>query len=296
MRIAIIGAGAVGATTAYSILLKKLPAEIMLVDTNKKHCSGEILDLEDVVAYCQSPAVVCGDFASARSADIIIIAAGARQEPGQSRTDLATTNKAVITAICKELMPIASNSIVIMVSNPVDILVTLAQQITGLPHGKIFASGTSLDTQRLIAILSKKYSVAEQSITAYILGEHGDTQFPAWSTAQIAGIPLCEFGTCNVQELAAIAQSVSNRAGDIIACKGATYFGIAACVTQIVEAIMYDQKLVIPLSCYQKEFDLYLSMPCILGKNGIEQVLSTTLTQDEHKKLIICVESIKALL
>lgn len=293
MKIAIIGAGAVGSTTAYTLILKNIPADILLVDANEKRCYGEILDLQDVQSYHQSPGVFSASFQQARDAGIIIIAAGARQTVGQSRTDLLITNKNVVAEICAQLIPLRSDAIVIIVSNPVDVLTTHAQRLLQLPTNRIFSSGTLLDTQRLATALCQKYGVAERSIQAYILGEHGDTQFPAWSNAHIAGVPLHDFESYNQIELDAIAQKVSQRAYEIIACKGSTFFGVASCITTICQAIIYNQQLVLPVSCYQKEFDLYLSMPAVVGKKGIEQIIPLQLNHQEQKQLHLSAETIK---
>lgn len=293
MKIAIIGAGAVGSTIAYSLILKNIPADVLLVDTNEKRCRGEILDLQDIQSYNQTCGISAGLFKDARDANIIIIAAGARQEVGQSRMDLIATNKEVITQICNQLIPLRSDAIILMISNPVDILTTHAQRMLNISTNRIFSSGTLLDTQRLLATLSKRYKVAEQSIDVFILGEHGDTQFPAWSTAHIAGVPLCDFESCNQIELDAMAQEVAHRAYEIISCKGSTFFGIASCITTICQAIIHNQNLILPVSCYQKEFDLYLSMPAIIGKQGIEGIVPIKLNTQEYNQLKASAYTIK---
>ena len=174
-----------------------------------------------------------------------------------------------------------------------DILTLYAQQLADLPRNQVFGSGTFLDTQRLRGILAKKLGVAEQSIDAYILGEHGDTQFPAWSTAHVGGIPLLNFEKISRDDLDQIAEETSQRAYDIIACKGTTFYGIAACVATMCEAILFNQKLVVPLSTYIPEFQLCFSMPTVLGENGIEQILPTLLDDKEQKKLESSAQKLK---
>lgn len=284
-KIAIIGSGAVGSTTAYAILWKNIAAEIILIDIDEKRCKGEILDLADTLPFCGASKIRQGTTKDAQHAHIIIIAAGARQKPGQPRAELITTNKNIIESIAHDLKDINKDAIIIMVTNPVDTLTLLAQKLLHLPQNQIFGSGTSLDSQRLRGLLCKKLSIAEQSINAYILGEHGDTQFPAWSSLYITGIPILNFPQITKEGLHNMAEETKNRAYEIIECKGATYFGIAACVADMCEAIIFDQKRIIPISSYNNNFDVCLSMPSVIGSKGIEQTLPIHLTTEEQALL-----------
>ncbi len=293
-KIAIIGAGAVGSTTAYALMLKNIIAEIILVDIDEERCKGEILDLSDA-SFCSTSKIHGGTAQDAAQADIIIIAAGIRQKPKQTRIELIATNRSIISAILEQIRPISLHTIIIMVTNPVDILTLDAQQSSGLPRNQVFGSGTFLDTQRLCGILAKKLNIASQSIDAYILGEHGDTQFPAWSNAYIAGIPLHDFPQINQKELNQIAEKTRKKAYEIISCKGATYYGIATCVATMCQAIIFDQKLVMPLSCYIPSFDVCLSMPAVLGENGIEQILPIPLNEKEQQQLSHSAEHLQKL-
>lgn len=290
-KISIIGAGAVGSTIAYALLLKNLTAEICLIDIDEKRCRGEILDLSDALPFTDTSMVKAGTNEDARNSDIIVIAAGKRQEPKQTRLQLYETNKDTISSIIKELQPISKHAIIVMVSNPLDLLVLQAQKESGLPHSQVFGTGTFLDTQRLRGILSKKLNIAEQSIHAYVLGEHGDTQFAAWSCAHVGGIPLTSL--LDKKELDNIAQQAKDKAYEIISCKGATYWGIATCTAEICRTIIFNQKRVTPLSVYLKQYDAYLSMPAVLGENGIEQVLDIPLNEDEQKLLAHSAETLK---
>jgi L-lactate dehydrogenase len=293
-KIAIIGAGSVGSTIAYALILKNINAEILLVDIDEKRCKGEVLDLSDAL-FCSAAKIKNSRVQDASQADIIIIAAGARQKPKQSRTDLIAINRFIIAAILEQIRPIKQHAIIIMVTNPVDILTFDAQQFSGLPRNQVFGSGTFLDTVRLHGILAKKLNIAMQSINAYILGEHGDTQFAAWSIANIAGVPLLNFPQINKKILTQIAEEARKKAYEIISCKGATYYGIAACVTTICQAIILDQKLVIPLSCYIPTFNICLSIPIILGGKGIEQILEIPLNKIEQQQLIKSAEYLQKL-
>jgi len=295
-QIAIIGAGAVGSTTAYALMLQNIAADIILVDIDEPRCKGEVLDLSGALSFSGTSAIRSGTSKEAGQAKIIIIAAGARQKPGQSRIDLLQTNKKIVSSVIEKIEPINPDTIIIMVTNPVDILTLHAQNLVKLPKKQVFGSGTFLDTQRLRGIIAEKINIAEQSIHAYILGEHGDTQFPAWSCARVAGIPLLDFPQLTEKDLDFIAEKTRQQAYEIIACKGATYYGIAACVAAICENILFDQKRVLPLSCYIDEFNICLSMPVVLGKNGIEQILSMPLNQQEQESLAYSAKQLRALI
>ncbi len=291
-KISIIGAGAVGSTIAYALLLKNIAAEICLVDINEMRCRGEILDLSDALSFCGPSLIHSETTKDAGKSDIIIIAAGKRQEPGEDRIALLKANKKIIKSILEELQPINKGTILIMVTNPVDILTLYAQELLNHPRSQIFGSGTFLDTQRLRGLLSAKLNIAEQSIHAYILGEHGDTQFPAWSSARVAGVPLKDFSLSD-QELNQMANETRKKAYEIIECKGATFYGIATCVAALCRTIIFDQKRATPVSCYQEKYDVCLSIPVILGENGIEQQLHLPLDDQEKQNLEHSVQAIK---
>lgn len=284
-KIAIIGTGAVGSTTAYALIMRNIAAEILLVDIDEIRCKGEILDLSDAIYFSSASSVNQASVKEAGQADIIIIAAGVPQKPGQKRIDLWNTNKTIISSIVSNMQPINPNAIIIVVSNPLDLLTLHIQKSSGLPWQQVFGTGTMLDTQRLRNLLSQKINIAEQSIHLYVLGEHGDTQFPAWSTAHIGGVPITNFPNITKKDIEMLPHTVRDRAYEIISCKGATFFGIAASVAKICENILFDQKRVVPLSCYQKEFKICLSMPVVLGRKGIEQIISVSLNKEERQLL-----------
>lgn len=285
-RVAIIGAGAVGAATAYAIMWKNIAAEILLVDIDEKRCIGEVYDLSDAIPFCCTSTIAHGSFKDAGQANIIIIAAGKRQKPGQDRVELLSTNRQIINSIMQEMQPIQPHAIIIMVTNPVDIMAYFAQKASKLPNNQVFGSGTYLDTQRLCGAISRTIDVAEQSIQAYILGEHGESQFVAWSCAYIAGTPLAQFPAMEKLDRANIAEEIKKKAYEIIECKDATYYGIAACVADMCESIIFNQRRVIPVSCYQQAFDVCLSIPTIIGKRGIEQMITPPLNEDEQQLLV----------
>lgn len=294
--VAIIGVGAVGSTAAYTLLMRGFAAKIILVDVNKERCRGEIEDLRDARPFGSGAIdIVQGTLEDAARADIIVIAAGIAQKPGQTRVDLLETNKKVILSLLQGLQPINPNAIIIMVTNPVDVLTLLAQNTGILPRNQIFGSGTLLDSQRLRGAIGEKLGIAQQSIHIYSLGEHGDSQFVAWSWATVGGVPLSNFKAISVTELDTIALNARKKAYDIIACKGSTSFGIAACVSAYCQNILYDQKRVTPVSCYVPEYGVCMSMPAVLGAHGVESVLPLTFTDAEKKQLETSAATLKKL-
>lgn len=284
IKISIIGAGSVGSTIAYALMLKNIAAQIYLIDINEIRCRGEILDLSDALSFCGPSHIKSGTTSDAQQSDIIVVAAGSRQKPGQDRRALFEQNRQIVTDIITTLQPINKNSIIIMVTNPVDSLTYVAQQLSGLPRSQVFGSGTFLDTQRLRELIATRIHIAEQSIHAYVLGEHGDTQFAAWSCARVAGMTMADFGLSET-DLIHIAQKAREKAYEIIACKGATYYGIATSVAALCRTILFNQKRVTPVSCYVEEFKVCLSLPVVLARNGIEKILHLPLSSHEQKQL-----------
>lgn len=279
--IAIIGAGRVGTTTAYTLLLKNLVANLLLVDIDVDRCSGEVADISDILAFLPAAHVRQASLLEARSADIIIICAGfAQSNPQETRLDLAQKNKPIIEQIIKTLEPIPPHTIIILVTNPVDIMTTIAQHIVPKAKSRIFGSGTWLDTQRLRRFIGEALAIAPESIDAFVIGEHGDTQCIAWSQILVGGTPLST-STLSQKQQETISLKTKNEVYSIIEKKCATYFGVASCVADLCQAIIFDEKRVIPVSCFQSEYDLCLSMPVVLGRNGIEQILPLTLSPQE---------------
>lgn len=284
-KIAIIGAGAVGATTAYALMLKNTAAEIILLDIDEKRCSGEILDLSDVLPICSVNEIKKGNLQDAAQADIIIIAAGKRQEIEQSRLDLWQENKKIVSDICTKLQNIKKSTIVIVVTNPVDPVSLLVKNSLPLPPNKIFSTGTLLDTERLKKFLGFHFKIHPESIITNVLGEHGESQFVQWSGTYIDTVPISTFKNFNEKMQDQFALKVKNEAAEIIRCKGATYFGIATYVALVCEIIMHDKKVALPLSCYQEKDDVYVSVPVILGQDGIVEYLPLILSKKEHEMM-----------
>ncbi len=283
--VAIIGAGKVGATAAYALMMRNIVSKIMLVDINEEFCKGQVFDLSDAISFCDTSEIVHGTLQEAGQADIIVIAAGVSCQHGQSRLDILSINEKIITSILKGMEPISKQSIIIVITNPVDILTHMVQKLSGLPHSKVFGSGTFLDTQRLKGEVSKKINVDPRSIHLYVIGEHGDSQFVSWSSACVGSVSLLEFSALTPNELDEIAFRVRQRAYDIIDCKGSTAFGIAACISAYCQNIFMNQKRIVPVSCYQEALGVCLSMPVVLGQSGIEKVLDIPLNAAERLAL-----------
>jgi len=199
---------------------------------------------------------------------------------------LIRINNKIITTIVEDMGPINPQAVVIVVSNPVDIMSYVVQKYSGLSTKQVFGSGTLLDTQRLCGAVAQKLGVSEQSVQAYIVGEHGDSQCAAWSSARVAGIPITSFASMTPEELTRIAVSARDKGAEIIARKDATFYGIGACVTSICESIIFNQKRLIPVSCCQSDLGVYLSMPAVVGENGVEQVLTLPLNEAEREQFI----------
>lgn len=291
--VAIVGMGVVGSTAAHTLMLSTQGINIILVDINENKCKGEKQDLDDAFSTSESSKVFSGTLQDAGQADIIVITAGVAQQPGQTRLELLETNKNIMSSIIKKMKPIKPSSIIIIVTNPVDILTLHVQKIAGLPQDQIFGSGTLLDTIRLKEILSDILKISAESININVLGEHGDTQFAAWSTATVNGAPLETLKKFTDDEHNLIEETVRNKAYKIISCKGSTSFGIAACIETYCHSILYNKRSIIPVSCYQKENDICLSVPAVIGIKGIEQIVPLILNEIEEKKMNKSIETLK---
>ena len=284
-KIAIIGAGSVGATIAYALILHKVAANIYLIDPVEAVVRGQVYDLEDAL-FLSNTKVSQGSYKDVDTADIIVITAGAKQKPGETRDDLIDRNLNILKSILGSFTP-KSDAVIILVSNPVDVLTALAQTITKLPKNQIIGSGTFLDSQRLRCKLGHELKVQENAVHAYVMGAHGDSQFVAWSCATVAGSPI---SLPNEKE---ISEEVMHKAYDIIDLKGATYFGIGACVASLCQTILLDSKSVRPISVYHPKYDAVLSWPCVIGNMGAERIVEMPLNKEETEKLEKCAEIVR---
>lgn len=297
-KVAIIGCGNVGMTAAFAILQKGLVHELVLLGRNKAPLIGEQLDLEHGMSFLPYAKIVpTDDYADIADADVVIITAGAAQKPGETRLDLTAKNLSIIENIIPQVVQYAPDAIILIVSNPVDVLTYRAYQLAKLPKGRIFGSGTTLDTARFRFHLSEFLKVNPQSIHAYILGEHGDSSFPVISSAMVGGQPLTTFNRFSEDKANKAYEKARAAAYKIIECKGATYYGIGTVIAHIVSKILGNARTVLPLSIplhnYFGHSGVSLSVPCIVGRNGVEDVLEIKLDWEEKQKLEKSVNTIK---
>lgn len=293
-KVAIIGCGFVGAASAFSLMQSGLFSEMVLIDSDRERAEGEALDISHGVAFAKPMKIYAGDYSDIDDASIIIITAGANQKPNETRLDLVKKNICIFESIIPEIKKRNFKGILLVVSNPVDILTTVALKLSGLPEHRVIGSGTVLDTARLKYEIGKHLDVDSRSVHAFIIGEHGDSEIAAFSSANVSGIKLDDF--CEMrnhynhkesQEI--IANNVKNSAYEIISKKKATYFGIAMSVKRICEAIVRDEKSILPISAMMHgEYgisEIALSMPAIIGKQGFEGHVPIKLNEDEINKL-----------
>lgn len=289
----IVGTGNVGSSIAYALLNQRTAVkEITLVDIDNEDAKGEVMDLSDALAVAPSYLKLkAGDYHDAKDADICIITAGANQKPGETRTDLVKKNAKIIKGIVGSVMDSGFDGIFLMVSNPVDTLSLLAYKYSGLPAEKVIGSGTVLDSARLRYDLAKKLDVHPKSVHAYQVGEHGDSEFALWSLATIGGEKIEKL--VSKTDRTQIELDTRNRAYEIIKKKGATYYGIGACVTQIVNCILNDERRVLSVSNYDDNNGIYDGFPAVVGRSGVVRRLELPLSEQEGIKLQRSANAIK---
>lgn len=290
----IVGTGNVGSSIAYALLNQRTAVkEIILVDIDNEDAKGEVMDLSDALAVAPSYLKLkAGSYPDAGDADVCIITAGANQKPGETRTDLVKKNAKIIKEIVESVMNSGFNGIFLMVSNPVDTLSFLTYKYSGLPSEKVIGSGTVLDSARLRYDLAKKLDVHPKSVHAYQVGEHGDSEFALWSLATIGGEKIEKL--VSKADRSQIELDTRNRAYEIIRKKGATYYGIGACVTQIVNCILNDERRVLSVSNYDDNNGIYDGFPAVVGRDGIVRRLELPLSEQEGMKLQRSANAIKA--
>ncbi len=293
-KVAIIGTGFVGSSIAFALLNEEIFSEIVLIDRNKEKAEGEAMDLSHGLPYRSNMNIHVGDYKDIKDAAIVILTAGANQKEGETRLDLIHKNVAIVRSIIQEIKPIKMEGILLVVSNPVDILTHVAYLESGLDKNRVFGSGTVLDTARLKYLISKHLDVDARNVHAVIIGEHGDSELVTWSIANISGVPLNEFcelrGHYNHQEaMEKLYESVRDSAYEIIKRKGATYYGVAISVAHIANCIVNNTHTMLPVST---ELDgeygikgIALSVPSIVGNKGIEKVLEIKLSKSEQDQL-----------
>jgi L-lactate dehydrogenase len=290
-RIAIVGAGNVGATFAYALLQSGLAGEIVLIDNNRTHAEGEAMDLNHAVPLATSTRIWAGDYADTAGAAITVITAGSAQKPGETRLDLVQRNYEIFKGIVSEIIKHNPTGIILVATNPVDVLSYATWKISGLPAQRVIGSGTILDTARFRYLLSQHAEVDSRSVHAYIIGEHGDSEVPVWSLANIAGMNLQEYCRQNCKDYQPetyekIFTDTRDAAYEIIKRKGATYYAIGNGLLRVVEAILRGQDTVLCVSTLITDYyginDVYLSLPTIIGHNGIKRAMHLTLNEKEQ--------------
>ena len=289
-RIAVVGAGHVGSTFAYSLLLKGLAPEIVLIDRDQARAEGEAMDLSHAVPFLAPARVRAGTIEDCRGAAMVVITAGGGQRPGETRLDLATRNAAIIRDLVPSIVAASPDAVLLVATNPVDVMTYVALRVSGLPAARVIGSGTILDTARFRHLLGEHLQVDARSIHAYIVGEHGDTEVPVWSLANVAGMRLDEFRrahglSVDTAVLDSIVEETRLAAYLIIERKGATYYAVAAGLMRIVEAVLRDQSTVLSVSSLVPGFygieDVCLSLPSVVSRDGIERVLQLDLNEEE---------------
>lgn len=300
-KVAVIGCGFVGSSSAFALMQSGLFSEMVLIDADTNRAEGEAMDISHGISFARPMQIYAGNYDDIADAAIIVITAGANQKPGETRLDLIKKNAAIMKSIVGEIKKRDFGGILLIVSNPVDILTLIALKESGYPANRVIGSGTVLDTGRFKYLLGEHLAIDSRSVHAFIIGEHGDSEIAAWSSANVSGIDLNDFcemrGHYNHHEaMEKIANDVKNSAYEIIAKKHATYYGIAMSVKRICEAIVRDEKSIMPISSMMHgEYgieDVALSMPAIVGKNGAQGKVPISLNYDEITKLQ---ESAKAL-
>ena len=292
-KVVLIGCGNVGMSYAYALLNQRTAVtELVLIDLDQKRIEGEVMDLNHCLSYAPSKIdIKIGDYSECKNADIVLIAAGANQNIGETRMDLINKNSRIFRSIVDKVMENGFDGIFVVATNPLDVMTYLTFKYSGLPAHKVIGSGTSLDTSRLRYLVGSKLNVNPKNVHAYVIGEHGDSEFVPWSNANIGLQKIDNFLTD--KELEDICYEVRNAAYEIINRKGATYYGIGMCLVRITNAILGNENTVITVSNYDENNNIFMGMPAILNKDGIAKKIYFELNEEETKKLQNCVNVIK---
>ena len=288
-RVGIVGTGLVGSTIAYTLLVRGPHCELVLVDVNRAKAEGDAMDLNHGIPLAAPMPIRAGEYGELRDADVVVIAAGVAQRPGETRLALLRRNAQVIRDVVERVIAVAPGAVLLVVTNPVDVLSYIAYRHSGLPAARVVGSGTLLDTLRLRYLLGQRFGVDPRSVHAYIIGEHGDSEIAVWSLANIAGVRLSELGGARdgtlSRDLEAVLEQVRTAAYAIIERKGATYYAVALAVARILESILYDQRSVLTVSTLVNGpygiDDVYLGLPCVVGRRGVERIIELPLAPEE---------------
>lgn len=295
-RIVVIGTGAVGSTTAYTLLLRNRMDELVLIDANAGKAAGDALDMNHGMPFLGGAKVWAGTYADCAGADIIIIAAGAAQKPGESRVDLLKRNASIFDRIVESILPYNQDGILLIASNPVDIMSYIAWRKSGWPVNRVIGSGTLLDSARFRYLIGQKLHIDPRSVHAHIVGEHGDSELPLWSLANIAGTEL----QLTEEDKDDIFRNTRDAAYQIIEAKGATYYAIALALDRICTAILKDEGAVLNVSTLLNGYggisDVYLGIPCVVDRNGVREAMRLDITEEEQTLLRKSADKLKGLI
>jgi len=296
-KVSIIGAGFVGSTSAYSLISANITEEIALIDINKKLAISQVMDLQHSVPFWGYTKIKVGTYKDIKDSKLAIICCGANQKPGETRIDLVKRNSVIIKDVIKEIYKNNPNIIVLMVTNPVDILTHLCVKMFPQKKKRIIGTGTILDSARFRFLLGEHLGVNPQSVHAYIVGEHGDSEVPLWSTATIGNASIDKFKKISPEIKTQIFEKAKNAAYAIIEGKQATYYAISAGVTQLVDNILFDKRRVLPVSHYlEGEYgikDICLSMPAVIGRDGLVEKVALNISSNEKKLLMTSAKKLK---
>jgi L-lactate dehydrogenase len=302
-KLAIVGAGSVGATIAYACMIRGVAKQIAIYDLAKTKVDAEILDLNHGLQFVPMATIEgSDDVAVCKDADVVVITAGAKQKPGQTRMELAGANAAICKKVVPDLLKVAPNAIYLLVTNPVDVITYITLKLSGLPSQRVFGSGTVLDSSRFRFLIAQRLNVAVQNVHAYIAGEHGDSEIPLWSSASVANIPLHDWavahhGKLSVRDRTEIFQNVKTAAYQVIQGKGATNYAIGLSTAKILEAILRDENRILPVSSLLSDYrgisDVCLSVPSIVNGRGVEATLPVPLNANEEAGLKNSAETIR---
>jgi L-lactate dehydrogenase len=294
-KVSIIGAGNVGVRYAFALVMSGLARSLVIVDVDRKKAEGEVMDLLSVMPYVPPVRIVAGGYEDMRGSDLVVFSAGKKQKPGQTRLQLTADNVALLRAIVPEVMKVSPDSIWLVAANPVDVLTYGALKISGKPWRQVIGSGTVLDSARLRLLLSERCGIDARNIHAYILGEHGQSEFAAWSRAVVGGVPFEEYcPTCrNCGDYGETRQSVfvevRDFAAQVIERKGETSYGVALAMARITRAILHDENSILPVSScggdYYGVSGVCLSVPCVVNREGIREVVGMKLSGEEMESL-----------
>jgi len=293
-RVAVVGAGNVGATFAYTLLQSGLVGEIVLIDVNREKAEGEAMDLNHAMPLAHPTHIWSGSYEDCAGAAVTVLTAGTAQKPGESRLDLLGRNITIFKQIVPEVVKYNPDGLLLVATNPVDVLTYATWKLSGLPAPRVIGSGTILDTARFRYLISQTFDVDAQSVHAYIIGEHGDSEVPVWSLANIAGMHIPEYCAtlgekCLDDTMENIFQQTRNAAYNIIQLKGATYYAVANGLLEIVKAVIRDQGTVLSVSTLIHDYygieDVYLSLPSVIGVGGVESFMRLKLSQQEEEML-----------